>query len=135
MSPPCSRSRAQLTLPSHALAFTHLIAFATWFGASIWTTFFAGIIMFKHLPDRQTFGRIQAHLFPAYFTLSSVLLATLLGLSIAAQKGGLPSTALIVAFGATLLNQLVVEPYTTRHARVDVSHVRFCGFRRFPAVL
>ena len=48
---------------SQITAFVHLLGFATWLGATIWTTFIAGVIMFKNLP-RQTFGKIQSKLFP-----------------------------------------------------------------------
>jgi hypothetical protein len=49
----------------------HVLAFATWFGTTVYTTFIAGITMFKNLP-RQTFGTLQSKLFPKYFMLSSV---------------------------------------------------------------
>jgi hypothetical protein len=50
-------------LPSTAVAMAHMMASGLWLGVNIWTTFFAGITMFKNL-ERQTFGRLQAKLFP-----------------------------------------------------------------------
>ena len=37
-------------LSSKALGFVHLIAFGTFLGTNIWTTFVAGLTMFKNLP-------------------------------------------------------------------------------------
>jgi len=58
-------------LSSQATASLHLFSYATWFGTMAYTTFVAGITMFRNLP-RQTFGKLQAKLFPKYFQLSSV---------------------------------------------------------------
>jgi Domain of unknown function (DUF4149) len=58
-------------LSAQATAALHLFSFATWFGTMVYTTFVLGITMFKNLP-RQTFGKLQAKLFPMYFALSSV---------------------------------------------------------------
>jgi ABC-type spermidine/putrescine transport system permease subunit II len=54
-------------------AVLHTLSFATWFGSVAYTTFVLGITMFKNLP-RQTFGKLQAKLFPKYFFLGSVCL-------------------------------------------------------------
>lgn len=51
-------SRGTALLKPQSVAFVHLIAFGLWLGSNAWTTFFAGITMFKNLP-RQTFGRLQ----------------------------------------------------------------------------
>eukprot|EP00933_Yihiella_yeosuensis_P038538 TRINITY_DN3246_c0_g1_i2.p1 TRINITY_DN3246_c0_g1~~TRINITY_DN3246_c0_g1_i2.p1 ORF type:complete len:286 (+),score=40.34 TRINITY_DN3246_c0_g1_i2:100-957(+) len=40
-------------------ALMHLGAFSTWLGTNVWTTFIAGITMFKNLPRKQ-FGSLQA---------------------------------------------------------------------------
>ena len=37
-------------LSSKALGFVHLLAFGTFLGTNIWTTFVAGLTMFKNLP-------------------------------------------------------------------------------------
>lgn len=58
-------------LPSTACATLHLLSFGTWFGTVFYTTFVAGITMFKALP-RQTFGKLQSKLFPKYFSLCSL---------------------------------------------------------------
>jgi len=65
VSTPMARLSAQAT------AALHLFSFSTWFGTLAYTTFVLGITMFKNLP-RQTFGKLQAKLFPKYFMLSSV---------------------------------------------------------------
>jgi hypothetical protein len=58
-------------LGPQANAMVHLLSFSTWFGTMAYTTFVVGITAFKNL-DRQTFGKLQAKLFPKYFALSSV---------------------------------------------------------------
>lgn len=60
-------------IPQQALAFTHVFCFASWLGTVNYTTFVLGITMFKNLP-RKTFGKLQAKLFPKYFSLSSIAL-------------------------------------------------------------
>jgi Domain of unknown function (DUF4149) len=60
-------------LPASSAAVLHTLSFATWFGTVAYTTFVLGITMFKNLP-RQTFGKLQAKLFPKYFSLCSVSL-------------------------------------------------------------
>lgn len=61
------------TAGSAAGAVLHELSFSTWFGTVAYTTFVAGITMFKNLP-RQTFGKLQSKLFPKYFFLCSVTL-------------------------------------------------------------
>ena len=61
-----------LVLSPKAAATVHLLSFATWFGTVVYTTFVAGITMFKNLP-RRVFGKIQSKLFPLYFQLCSVM--------------------------------------------------------------
>jgi len=60
-------------LSTQAGAALHLLAFSTWFGTMVYTTFVLGITAFKNLP-RQTFGKLQAKLFPKYFSLGSICL-------------------------------------------------------------
>lgn len=57
-------------LPGVPALSLHLAAAGTWLGVNIWTTFFAGITMFKNLP-RQTFGKLQAKLFPLYVLMGA----------------------------------------------------------------
>ena len=95
--------------------FAHLIAFATWFGSNFWTTFIGGITMYKNLP-RQTFGNLQAKLFPKYFQLSTVTILTSLVTmrafgSVATLKPVYITLALSLV--ATLLNLLWLEPAAT----------------------
>jgi hypothetical protein len=58
-------AQSQSTLLSRkTLALIHLLAFGTWFGSVVYTTFVAGITMFKNLP-KKTFGKLQAKLVSA----------------------------------------------------------------------
>jgi hypothetical protein len=60
-----------LNLSNKAGATIHLLSFGTWLGTVIYTTFVAGITMFKNLP-RRTFGTLQSKLFPKYFQLCTL---------------------------------------------------------------
>ena len=52
-----------------------------------YTTFVLGITMFKNLP-RQTFGKLQAKLFPKYFLLSTITIMLQVSvLSLVSVKG------------------------------------------------
>ena len=62
-----------LVLPPSAAATVHLLSFSIWFGTMVYTTFVAGITMFKNLP-RRVFGTLQSKLFPLYFRLYSVMI-------------------------------------------------------------
>lgn len=103
-------------LPNALAVSCHVAAAGTWLGVNIWTTFFAGITMFKNLP-RQTFGKLQAKLFPMYFALISacclVLLATTkVGVMSAAAT---PKVTGVLALGlvTALSNLLFIEPKAT----------------------
>ncbi len=56
-------SRGTAYLPAAGIAFVHLLAWGTWLGTLVYTTFVVGLTLFKNLP-RQTFGRVQSKLFP-----------------------------------------------------------------------
>jgi hypothetical protein len=103
-------------LSARTLALIHLLSFSTWFGTIFFTTFIAGITMFNNLP-RQTFGKLQAKLFPKYFTLSSIAILlqiiTLKRLPLNSTLPSLAMKALSVALASTLLNQFYIEPITT----------------------
>ena len=71
-------SPTQSVLSAQAGAVLHLFSFSTWFGTMVYTTFVLGITMFKNLP-RQTFGKLQAKLFPKYFMLSSIMIVVQVG--------------------------------------------------------
>lgn len=60
-------------LPPNVAATVHLLSFATWFGTVVYTTFVAGITMFKNLP-RRVFGTLQSKLFPLYFQLGTIMI-------------------------------------------------------------
>ena len=103
-------------LPSAAIGFVHMLVFGTWFGTLAWTSFIFGIVAFRNLP-RQTFGKLQAKLFPKYFTVSSVAPALLLA-TLRLATGGAPPvkevTLLGISLAASLLNLLVTEPAATK---------------------
>jgi hypothetical protein len=64
-------SGAPQVLSANMNAAIHMLAFGTWLGTVFYTTFIAGLTMFKNLP-RQTFGTLQSKLFPKYFRLCSI---------------------------------------------------------------
>lgn len=88
----------------------HLAAFGTWFGAQVWTTFFAGLTMFKNLP-RQTFGKLQAKLFPQYFQLGTFCTVAVV---LTGARVGLPMGPALFSLAFTLTNLLYLEPESTR---------------------
>ena len=101
----------------HSTMLLHLVAFASWFGCSVWVSFVAGIVMFKNLP-RHVFGRLQSKLFPAYFLFSTGAIVISIGTSgrITATtdtKNTIPYS-LIIILACTLLNLLYFEPATTK---------------------
>ncbi len=69
-----SKLGKHLVLSSKAAAAVHMLSFGTWFGTVFYTTFVAGITMFKNLP-RRTFGTLQSKLFPLYFKLCTGMIA------------------------------------------------------------
>eukprot|EP00163_Fabomonas_tropica_P020480 TRINITY_DN3622_c0_g1_i1.p1 TRINITY_DN3622_c0_g1~~TRINITY_DN3622_c0_g1_i1.p1 ORF type:complete len:195 (-),score=48.56 TRINITY_DN3622_c0_g1_i1:162-746(-) len=102
----------------------HLVALGWLFGMMMWTTFFAGLIMFKNLP-RHTFGLVQSKLFPMYFLLKTLLSAALLWLQF--RKAPVTSTSLFtisrssvqvwalgIAVVFSALNWLLVGPATNK---------------------
>ncbi|GKZ00333.1 hypothetical protein MPSEU_000986200 [Mayamaea pseudoterrestris] len=109
-----AQSQSQL-LSSKALALVHMLSFSTWFGSVVYTTFIAGITMFKNLP-KKTFGKLQAKLFPKYFLLGSVCLilqlGTLPGIKSLTKQS---RTALGVALAMNLFNQFILEPTATNN--------------------
>ncbi|CAE8731544.1 unnamed protein product [Polarella glacialis] len=88
------------------VAMLHLSAFGIWLGTNVWTTFIAGITMFKNLP-RQQFGSLQAKLFPKYFQMGAACTAVMLG---TASRMGLPMGPALVTLLTTLANMLYLEP-------------------------
>jgi hypothetical protein len=79
-----------------------------------YTTFVAGIVMFKQLP-RQTFRDVQEVLFPAFFALGALTIALQMAFVPALFPGTVtpPMTLLGLSLAATLANMLWVEPATT----------------------
>ena len=98
-----------------ALTFLHQTVWAVWLGSTFYTTFVAGIVMFKSLP-RQTFRDVQEVLFPAYFqlhTLSIALVAVLAPLALATVSQQ-QWVLLGVSMVGTLANLVWLEPVTTK---------------------
>lgn len=91
--------------------FAHLLAFSAWFGSTFWTTFIAGITMYKNLP-RQTFGSLQSKLFPKYFQLAAVCNVVLLACRVRGWTVN-QDVCLALALVSTLLNLLWLEPSAT----------------------
>jgi len=85
-------------------------AYGVWLGTNIWTTFIAGITMFKSLP-RQQFGSLQAKLFPKYFQLGTLCTAVMV---LSGTRLGLPVAPAAASLIFTLMNLLYLEPEATR---------------------
>lgn len=103
-------------LSSQVAAFVHVAAFGVWLGANVFNTFVVGITMFKVIP-RQTFGKIQSHLFPRYFALTTAANILVLGTLLLGPMKGAPSqvaTVLWVSLVSSLINWLALEPVTTK---------------------
>ena len=102
-------------LPAAAVGFGHMLAYGLWFGTLGWTSFIFGIVAFRNLP-RQTFGKLQAKLFPKYFTVSAAAPALLLA-TLNFICGGAPPTKEVtllgISVGASLMNLLFAEPAAT----------------------
>jgi hypothetical protein len=107
-------TKAPLTkISTRASATINILSFGTWFGTVVYTTFVAGITMYKNLP-RQTFGKLQARLFPKYFSLCSItILLQLLTLRALSSVGQRATIALATALVCTLLNQFWLEPVSS----------------------
>ena len=134
ISLPCILDAANVSVTAYAAALksAHLLVVATWFGTTVWTSFVAGLVMFKALP-RHTFGRLQSKLFPRYFFLSAVCLALAVSTAIlaalphamtisdvapkisASLSGGAGDApvALLAALVCVLINAVVLEPVAT----------------------
>ena len=116
----------------------HLFAFMSWFGTSIWVSFFSGLIAFKTL-QRHTFGRLQSRIFPIYFAYSCHLLMLCISCALCEKmltNGSSKTTDnwkvqyLLGSLLLTLVNFYFLEPWTTalmwkRHAtekRLNTGH-------------
>jgi hypothetical protein len=58
-------------LSAKAAKTIHFLAYGTWLGSAFYVTCIARFALWKNLP-RQTFGKMQSKLFPAYFSLSAL---------------------------------------------------------------
>eukprot|EP00929_Paragymnodinium_shiwhaense_P083988 TRINITY_DN44894_c0_g1_i1.p1 TRINITY_DN44894_c0_g1~~TRINITY_DN44894_c0_g1_i1.p1 ORF type:complete len:325 (-),score=62.57 TRINITY_DN44894_c0_g1_i1:241-1215(-) len=92
------------------VSLLHLCSYGIWLGANVWTTFVAGITMYKSLP-RQTFGKLQAKLFPKYFQMGAACSAALL---LTSMRLGLPIAPSIMSLVSTLSNLFYFEPEATK---------------------
>lgn len=116
-----------------ATSFAHLLFLGTFTGAAVYTSFFAGILMFKNLP-RQTFGRLQSKLFPVYFWILVTTALAAFGTLAASTPGGAPAAAatfggraLLAAAAASLANAVWLEPRAT-----EVMFERYAIENRYP---
>jgi hypothetical protein len=76
-------------LPTQVISLLHLLSYSIFLGTNFYTTFIAGITMFQNLP-RQMFGKLQAKLFPKYFSLSSIALLTQVSVGIEGANAEIP---------------------------------------------
>jgi len=121
-------SAATFATSAKTAKLIHLLSWASYFGTSVWISFFQGIIAFKTIP-RHMFGRLQSKMFPVYFAFQTGTLA----LSLAAALKENPPDSLSDAFArpdlrllagslaVALANLIWFEPWTTslmwkRHA-------------------
>ena len=105
-----------LGMSAKALTFIHQCVWASWFGSLFYTTFVAGIVMFKSLP-RQTFRDVQEVLFPAYFQQHTLAISLLFVIAPLALSGAVTNnqwTLLGVSLVGTLANLMWLEPATTK---------------------
>ncbi|KAG2423876.1 hypothetical protein HXX76_014930 [Chlamydomonas incerta] len=116
-------------LPGAVGAFLHVTAYGILLGSQLWNTFFVGITMFKNLP-RQTFGKVQAKMFPQYFALTAgsnlLALATLwLAGAGTTPSGSRALVALGVSLAGLLANWLWLEPICTdlMFQRYDIENI------------
>ncbi|GLC38364.1 hypothetical protein PLESTB_001268800 [Pleodorina starrii] len=116
-------------LPNTVGAFLHVTSYAVLLGTQLWNTFFVGLTMFKNLP-RQTFGKVQAKLFPQYFALTTgANLLALVTLALAGASGSPAGVRALVALGLSLggllVNWLAIEPVCTRlmFERYDIENL------------
>jgi hypothetical protein len=103
-------------MSSQVVTMIHLSAFGLLMGTNMWNTLI-GATMFKIVP-RQTFGKIQATLFPIYFpftsTCAGIMLATLANASNPALSSSAALTPIVVALALNVVNQLYLEPASTK---------------------
>ncbi|GAX85780.1 hypothetical protein CEUSTIGMA_g13195.t1 [Chlamydomonas eustigma] len=104
-------------VPANIAAFMHICVFGTWLGANIWNSFFVGITMFKNMP-RQMFGKVQAKLFPMYFSLTTGCNAVLLA-SLCIAAGGMPANTQVagilgLGLASSVMNWVHIEPLATK---------------------
>ena len=107
-------------LSAQAAATIHLLSFGTWFGTMAYTTFVLGITMFKNLP-RQTFGKLQAKLFPKYFLLSTITIMLQVSvLSLVSVKGLNDRGMCVKCLGSYIFRFLLVGNIAYMHIDVYI---------------
>mmetsp|Transcript_12183 Transcript_12183/g.41232 ORF Transcript_12183/g.41232 Transcript_12183/m.41232 type:complete len:208 (+) Transcript_12183:80-703(+) len=95
------------------LGFVSFASFAAWFGMAVWITFINGPVLFTSLP-KESFGRVQHVLFPAYFSASCVLLSLSLAAAVASSSLH-PTAAAVVAtaLACSVVNLVLLGPLTS----------------------
>ena len=96
---------ARSPLPPTALASAHLLAVATWLGATVWVSFAQGDVLFRLIP-RATFTQLRAALRPRLLYAGAACGALALATA--------PSSLLRYALLAHAANLLVAEPSGAR---------------------
>lgn len=104
-------ARGSLLVPGNLAKFIHVFSYASWMGSTMWVTFVAGITMMRNLP-RQSFGKLQSKLFPAYFQLhfSAIVAILITRGSPLRSRGGI---TLLASLASTFLNLVLLEPRST----------------------
>lgn len=111
-------SGGSTVLSNQGAAFVHVLAYGSLLGTLIFNTFIVGLTMFANMP-RQMFGRVQAKMFPKYFSLTTAALLILLAGHWLYSPAGLSAAApgvtpLLWAVGLNVVNLLFIEPYVTK---------------------
>lgn len=98
-----------------SIAPYHVLAYAFLFGATVYQSFFAGIIAFKTLPYQQ-FSLLQSKVFPIYFSMQAILSTFLLLTRPVAFEGTRRTVNAVLAtvFLCTFINLLILAPLTRR---------------------
>lgn len=100
-----------IPLSRASLRVAHLTSLSVWFGTNIWVSFIAGVVLMQ-VVDMDTFGRVQAHVFDAYFRFSLLCLAVV-GFSGAGLAPKSPSVSFMVALTCVVANLVFFGPQTT----------------------
>lgn len=88
-----------------------LLAFAVWFGTSVWFSFISGPVSFRNM-EKRAFGTLQSKLFPFYFVVGIICASILLFVSVVMSAKSWPPF-LCFAGAITVIQSLLLGPFVT----------------------